>query len=79
MWQTPVSKISPSNSTPFGLELGARLCDVGNAERDVRAVRGLERLPDVRRVDQVQAHILAELILGPASSPLTSGSPSVSP
>ena len=34
MWQTPVSKMSPSNSTPCALELGARRRDVGDPQRD---------------------------------------------
>ena len=47
------------------LELGARRRHVRHPQRDVRGVRRRERLADVRRVDQVEADVLAELVLGP--------------
>src|SRR4029079_19623624 len=49
------------------LERLARLLYIGHAERDRRRVRPLERLPDVRRVEQVEAHVLAEGEFGPAA------------
>ena len=79
MWQTPVSKISPSNSTPALSSSARAAATSGNPQRDVRGVRRGERLADVGRVDQVEADVLAELVLGPGSPPLTSGRPSVSP
>jgi hypothetical protein len=62
------------------LERRPRLLDVGDAEGDLGAVRRREPLPDVRRVDEIEADVLAELVLGqPASASPTVGSPSVSP
>src|SRR4051794_18445031 len=52
------------NATLF--ELGSRLGDVRHAQGDVRRVRRGERLPDVRRVDQIEADVLTQLELRPA-------------
>src|SRR5215218_2709698 len=47
------------------LERPLRLRDVRHAQRDRRRVRPAELLPDVRRVEEVQERVLAELELGP--------------
>src|SRR5690242_13769558 len=49
------------------LELAPRLGHVRHAQRDVRGVRPLERRADVRRIDQVERDVLAELELRPAA------------
>src|SRR5688572_9303828 len=51
------------------LQRALRRLDVGDAERDRRGVRALERPTDVRRVDEVEGDVLAELVLGPALVP----------
>src|SRR5207342_1927080 len=48
-------------------ELGARGLDVWHTERDRRSVRPAELLADVRRVEQVEERVLAELELGPGA------------
>src|SRR5829696_8763385 len=48
-----------------GVEGVAGELDVRHAQRNVRRVRRRELLPDVRRVDQVETDVLAELELGP--------------
>ena len=57
--------MSPANATPFASSSLRGLLDVGDAQGDRRRVRAGERLPDVRRVEQVEAHVLAELELRP--------------
>ena len=57
-WQTLVSIVSPSNSTPLRLELGPRGVDVRDAERQPGR-RRRERLPDARRVEDVERHLAA--------------------
>ncbi len=49
------------------LELRARSRHIRDPERNVRRVRRGEHLADIGRVDQVEADILAELVLGPAA------------
>src|SRR5215210_3057270 len=49
------------------LELPPGLLDARDAQRDVRRVRARELLADVRRVDEVEADVLAELELGPCA------------
>src|SRR5437879_13642307 len=52
MWQTPVSRVSPANTTPLGLEFGASGHHVINMEGGVGVLLGRElhaeslRLPD---------------------------------
>jgi hypothetical protein len=48
-----------------GLQRLPSLLDVRDAQRDRRRVRTDEFLPDVRRVDEVEADVLAQLELGP--------------
>jgi hypothetical protein len=59
------------------LELLLRLLDIADAQGDRRSVRPLELLADVRRVEQVEADVLAELELRPGAVTICS-SPSVS-
>jgi hypothetical protein len=47
------------------LELLARALDVGDAQGDRRGMRPPELLPDVGRVEEIEADVLAELELGP--------------
>ena len=51
------------------LERPLRRLDVGDAERDRRGVRAFELPADVRRIDEVEGDVLAELVLGPALVP----------
>ena len=68
MWQTPVSRSSPSNTTPFRLELLRVLGDVGNADREAGVVRPTELAADHLEVEQVEEDVVAELELGEAAA-----------
>ena len=65
MWQTPVSSVSPRNSTPFALELAAGGRDVVDVERDVAVLLGRERPAHAVRIPDAEAGLAdPELVLG---------------
>ena len=67
MWQTPVSSVSPWNSTPLASSSLRVSCNVGHAQREPGGVRALEARADRLHAQEVDADVLAELILGKAA------------